>query len=352
MLIHIKKGYKIVGKDIIYELLERFEFKKTSAGKSKIKITLFPKDLKIESQSQFDISITLFEFLKTGCYKGTSIFNDKGGVTNNIDINDLDVIFGEISKIQDALTKPTEEIIRFIQLFFNRSDIEHLIPDQDIFWSHDEIEWKNRRSSRPSERPYVYKPIVPLNDIFLPELQKCIDSKVEPFLAFDFLYQADKFGEDPRHKWINATIALELAIKEFLTRKDDRLISIFADLPSPRIDILYYSVLMEYNSEINPIIRRKDIQIASDIRNKLVHNPSEITIDEQTADTYVKIVKATVFQLFLNLYPDIKIFSFFSDKSVDNFSRELPYNQLEKMLESAKRKHKFVTKRIQEENVE
>ena len=97
---------------------------------------------------------------------------------------------------------------------------------------------------------------------------------------------------------------------------------------------------------------RKDIQIASDIRNKLVHNPSEITIDEQTADTYVKIVKATVFQLFLNLYPDIKIFSFFSDKSVDNFSRELPYNQLEKMLESAKRKHKFVTKRIQEENVE
>jgi len=51
------------------------------------------------------------------------------------------------------------------------------------------------------------------------KIQHCIDSGFEPFIALDFLYKA-KIEENTKFKWIYATIAAELAIKEFIIRKE------------------------------------------------------------------------------------------------------------------------------------
>ncbi len=54
----------------------------------------------------------------------------------------------------------------------------------------------------------------------------------EPLIAMTHLHRA--VNEPlPRHKWIDATIAAELAVKEFLIRKCPELRSLLERLPSP-----------------------------------------------------------------------------------------------------------------------
>ena len=119
----------------------------------------------------------------------------------------------------------------------------------------------------------------------------------------EFLQKAIN-DSDSRHKWIYATIATELAIKEFLMKKNPILEVLLNEVPSPPLDKLYGKILKEYCG-IEPYMKIKDIQYGVKIRNLVVHRPRDIDLDAQDTYIYVRLIEATIFQFLSNLYPEI-----------------------------------------------
>lgn len=98
----------------------------------------------------------------------------------------------------------------------------------------------------------------------------------------------------PRHKWIDATIAAELAIKEFLItiRPENR--TLLLEVPSPPIRKLYGSVLESFTGQRSP--KLKQLSNGADKRNELIHRPETIVALEE-ALVYVNDVEAAIFHL-------------------------------------------------------
>jgi hypothetical protein len=57
--------------------------------------------------------------------------------------------------------------------------------------------------------------------------------------AFRHLHRAENERDDPRHAWIDATIAAELAIKEFFILYKPELAPFVLEVPSPPLSKLY-----------------------------------------------------------------------------------------------------------------
>jgi hypothetical protein len=131
-------------------------------------------------------------------------------------------------------------------------------------------------------------------------LQAYLDGQLwEPFVAFQFLDKA-KFEPNPVFKWINATIAAELAIKEFYFRFDSRLETFILEIPSPPLHKLYGSILESMVGERSPVL--KSIQKGVEIRNRLVHRPKTEIINQDTANQYIDDIEYAMFHLLSHLY--------------------------------------------------
>ncbi|MBA7702476.1 hypothetical protein ES703_111245 [subsurface metagenome] len=104
-----------------------------------------------------------------------------------------------------------------------------------------------------------------------------------------------------RYKWIDATIAAELAIKEVLIRMEPKLEAIFRYLQSPPIDRLYGEVLKSIagtkpiKDDINKL--RKGVEK----RNILIHRPETIKLDHDEVTGYVDFIDGLIHWL-LELY--------------------------------------------------
>ncbi|MFL0499176.1 hypothetical protein [Priestia megaterium] len=131
-------------------------------------------------------------------------------------------------------------------------------------------------------------------------VQNYIDDKIEPFVALKHLHRARK-DDVPRHMWIEATIAAELAIKEFLIRLKPDMELILLELPSPHLGTLYGKVLEYYIGEKYP--KSNKLADGSTIRNKLIHRPKEANITYEKAVEYVQIVEDAIYFLLRKLYP-------------------------------------------------
>jgi len=125
-------------------------------------------------------------------------------------------------------------------------------------------------------------------------LQESLDNEFDPILGLRHLHRA-KNESIPHHKWIDATIAAELAIKEALIRAKPELEKLLLELPSPPLTKLYGPILEEYLGERSPYLSviRKGVEI----RNKLVHRPKEQHIDTQEAVNYVNDIEKIIFHL-------------------------------------------------------
>jgi len=123
----------------------------------------------------------------------------------------------------------------------------------------------------------------------------------EPFLALRHLHRA-RTEDIPRYKWIDATIAAELAIKEFLMKLRPEVVTLLLETPSPPLHKSYGPVLESFGVERSPKVSQ--IRKGVEIRNKLVHRPEEIRITLQDANTYVRDVEIAVYHLLLSLYPN------------------------------------------------
>jgi len=105
----------------------------------------------------------------------------------------------------------------------------------------------------------------------------------------------------PRYKWIDATIAAELAIKEFLIRVRPELQTLLIELPSPPLHKLYGPVLESFGYEKSP--KLKEISKGAQRRNELLHRPSAEDATHEEASQYVDDIEVAIKHLFLMLYP-------------------------------------------------
>lgn len=154
---------------------------------------------------------------------------------------------------------------------------------------------------------------MPLNDQTRAALQEGLDQERKPFLAMRHLYRAMQ-EKSPRFKWIDATIAAELAIKEYLARAHPELEVLLIHVPSPPLSKLYGEILQKCAGERSPY--RKALDLGAQKRNQLVHQPHDVTITELDAFVYVNTVMKAIHHLYALLYPNWSI-----THSLKNFER-------------------------------
>lgn len=124
---------------------------------------------------------------------------------------------------------------------------------------------------------------------------------------------------DPRSKWIDAAIAVELAIKEFLCRKEPKLEMLLLHVPSPPIRKLFGTLLEEYAGERSPFV--SELDKGATRRNLLVHRPEGEDISAEDADKYVKTADLAILHLLKLLFPDDRVLSYQYDKKLQRLPK-------------------------------
>lgn len=132
-------------------------------------------------------------------------------------------------------------------------------------------------------------------------VQSSLSNGIEPLIAMRHIHRA-KLEKMPHHKWVDATIAAELAIKEVLVRACPNIGTLLLEMPSPPLNKLYGAILEEYLGERSPFLA--EIRNGVEVRNKLVHKPVHEYIDDQKAIDYVNKIEAAIFHLLSLLYPN------------------------------------------------
>lgn len=146
--------------------------------------------------------------------------------------------------------------------------------------------------------------VIPLNQASIGFIQAELNSGIKPLIGARHLHRA-RNEAIPHHKWIDATTAAELAIKEILIRAQPELERLLTEVPSPPLPKLYGPLLEHYLGERSPHVNviRKGVET----RNALVHRPGAVHIDPQEAINYVGTVEAAIFHALRLLYPDDRL---------------------------------------------
>lgn len=140
----------------------------------------------------------------------------------------------------------------------------------------------------------------PLNEKTREAVQAALTAGILPLVAMRHLHRA-KHESQPHHKWIDATIAAELAVKEALCRAHPKMEAMLVEMPSPPFSKMYGPLLKQYLGEESPF--RKKLITGQEKRNALVHRPSAVSMDHQEANDYVAVVEGAIFHLLSLLYP-------------------------------------------------
>jgi len=264
--------------------------------KSKISITIDFENEKIEAISQVDVSDQLFEELS---------HQRQETLEEGFPLIDFASVSGEFFNILDEYDTSLKNVISLIRSRFHIVGISDDLIERDdtFFWSLDNLNFRPIHSIKPA---YIQLgQVITQNDF--QQIQNDLDSDTIPFfLAFKFLNSALN-DEVPEFKILDATTAAELAIKEFLIRKNPSLEKLLSELQSPSLPKLYGPILEEYSSgnqkkgEKSP--RRKILDYGNQLRNKIVHTPSNLEIPEGYAFFYCKNVESAICHLLTLLYP-------------------------------------------------
>lgn len=135
-------------------------------------------------------------------------------------------------------------------------------------------------------------------------MQEGFDKDYRPLIGMRHLFRAMQETE-PRFRWIDITIALELSIKEALIRKRPDMEMLILEMPSPPLTKLYGSIMEHYLGQRTPY--SKVIDEGVQIRNKLLHRPDGVEISTEKASEYLRDAHKAINHVFLLLYPDWKI---------------------------------------------
>jgi hypothetical protein len=194
----------------------------------------------------------------------------------------------------------SKNVLSLIKYYLRHSDIsENLLSNKNIQWGTKKNDLYDLPTSIKID--LNFDSTTPLNHNSISLVQSALDSKISPLIALRHLHRA-KEENISHHKWIDATIAAELAIKEVLIIHNPNLEILLMEIPSPPLDKLYGSILEEYLGERSPYLNK--IKKGVEIRNKLVHKPNGYKIDTQKANEYVNIIEAAIFHLLYLIYPN------------------------------------------------
>lgn len=185
-------------------------------------------------------------------------------------------------------------------------------PIEDISGWNGELSWSINRNdwySTPSVGPGGYSTrdlsLFTVDSDRFNAIQDQIDANVRAFAAFDDLSHASSSSIDPRRRWIHATTAAELAIKEFLARSTPKLAPLLSKLPSAPIVKLYGEILEEYSADgRSPALAW--MGPGASLRNALIHSPDKIQIPEADSWKYTRAVTVALYDLLARLYPKDK----------------------------------------------
>ena len=292
MLIHIKCFYTILGKIHFGSDAAELRFSVPIEDSSLVTIEILPSQNRVEASYAVEVSEEMLNFLKTGSLELPSTLED------------------ELGRIMTFSHLAAKKVLYLVKYGLNCISLdERLIASTGAQWSIDKAVWKilPRRIKASFDAYSIHN----LDADTAPIIQQWIQNGFEPFLALRHLHKARE-ENIPHYKWIDATIAAELAIKEFLIRLKPEIATLLLEVPSPPLHKLYGVVLESLGLPKSP----KVSQIAKgvEIRNKLVHR-----LDQAT--TYVKDIEIAIHHLLTLLYPnDSNVRYFFSAAALESES--------------------------------
>lgn len=284
MKVTIKGSYTILGK--IHSDSEKFPVKINcpTDTKPEIIIEINTEKQSVEAFGVFEVSDELWDFLsKKRAVKEIS-----------------DRIEKEASFIRRHLIISAKRVLNAIKYCFKHIELEEeLFSIKGTFWSIDKKNWEGfpdaQLSIATSGRGFWA-----LNQKSAKQLEDYLVNGPEPFLALSFLHRA-KRERNPKYRWIDATIAAELAVKEFLIQFKPEIEPVLLEVPSPPLHKLYGLILESYTGQRSPML--KEIAAGARVRNLLVHRPEKIKIDDQESINYVGHVEAVIGHLLSILHP-------------------------------------------------
>jgi hypothetical protein len=189
--------------------------------------------------------------------------------------------------MEGHLTTVSRRVLRLLQ---QELEDPTLLPTNELAnskfgWSQDGEIWLPM-AVRYSAAIYSHS-VGQLNERSRQIVQKRLTDGEEPLLAMQHLYETHK-SDGLRFKWIEATIAAELAIKEMLIRMEPKLETLLIEVPSPPLHILYGKVLESVAGEKSPYVSQ--LQNGAKQRNELVHRPETEDLNHQEVFDYVAMV--------------------------------------------------------------
>lgn len=185
----------------------------------------------------------------------------------------------EIKSMSRRITSAAQIVLSLLKYHLGHASIsESLFAHVSTEWTEDDENW----TMVPMETFVAGegRSVMPLNERSTRYIQEHIDSGILPLIGTRHLHRA-RNEPLPHYKWIDATTAAELCIKEIFIRKNPAIERLLLEVPSPPIHKLYGSLLEHYLGERSP--RATAIKKGVELRNKLIHSPSTHHVDLQDA---------------------------------------------------------------------
>lgn len=206
----------------------------------------------------------------------------------------------EVTFISKSLSGGTKKVVSLVKYYLRHVGIsESLFSVKSTTWQTDGSSSFELPSSLSASVSSLSSE--PLRSNTIKNVQASIDDNMEPLIAMRHLHRA-KEENISHHKWIDATIAAELAVKEVLASVKPELEMLLMEMPSPPLAKLYGSILEKYLGERSPYL--KYIREGVEVRNRLIHKPYAENIDAQAANDYVEHIEGAIFHLLKTAYPD------------------------------------------------
>lgn len=206
---------------------------------------------------------------------------------------------GELANILATLDASARRVVEAIKFFLLRPDIldNAIGMVANFVWS------ENCGEQRPIPIPgeMTMNVLVVAGGGDHAAMQIGFDEGYRPLIGMRHLFRAMQ-EDEPRFRWIDTTIALELAIKEALIRKCPEIETLILEMPSPPLDKMYGSIMEKYLGEKSPYV--KTIQEGVKIRNKLLHRPDGAHISTEDAAKYLHTSHKAINHVFRRIYPE------------------------------------------------
>jgi hypothetical protein len=205
----------------------------------------------------------------------------------------------DISQPLDEIRSTVRNVLALLKYHLRHSDIrEGFYSIKSERWKSSNSEWRDIPGTL--DISVEGGSTWPLDERAQSAVQEALDTGALPFVGMRHLQRA-KHESQSHYKWIDATIAAELAIKEALCRADPNLQPVLMEMPSPPFSKMYGPLLKHYLGQESPF--RKQLIRGQEKRNALVHRHETVRLDEQEAIDYVTVVERAIFHLLSLLYP-------------------------------------------------